>query len=122
MAIAVDTLHHFDSCMREDCNREGELLPGVDCILIYACARIATLSFRFFLRPHLISIHACARIAIGYWTHLGLGVAYFNSCMCEDCNERIRLAGAGNANILIHACARIATKQRSRRAELEQIF
>ena len=33
----------------------------------------------------------------------------FDSCMCEDCNERIRLAGAGNAYILIHACARIAT-------------
>ena len=91
-------------------------------ISIHACARIATLSFRFFLCLHLISIHACARIAIGYWTHLGLGVAYFNSCMCEDCNERIRLAGAGNAHILIHACARIATKQRSRRAELEQTF
>ena len=34
---------------------------------------------------------------------------YFDSCMREDCNERIRLAGAGNAHILIHACAKIAT-------------
>ena len=75
----------FDSCMREDCNREGELLPGVDCILI----------------------HACARIAIGYWTHLGLGVAYFNSCMCEDCNHG-EISEQPGISILIHACARIA--------------
>ena len=79
----------FDSCMREDCNVIDQDEASMVRISIHACARIATLSFRFFLCLHLISIHACARIAIGYWTHLGLGVAYFNSCMREDCNLQI---------------------------------
>ena len=78
-----------------------------------------------------ISIHACARIAtvIGdscrrsapFRFMYARGLQFilhdkdtneddFDSCMREDCNERIRLAGAGNAHILIHACARIATR------------
>ena len=33
---------------------------------------------------------------------------YFDSCMCEDCNEQ-RRQGRSHDYILIHACARIAT-------------
>ena len=65
----------FDSCMREDCNREGELLPGVDCILIHACARIAT-AFISLLSP---------------------STSDFDSCMCEDCNRILDTFGIGRS-------------------------
>ena len=72
----------FDSCMREDCNREGELLPGVNCILIHACARIATKHGVETAKYPLILIHACVRNAIA-------GAIY----------------AVGHSVILIHACA-----------------
>ena len=72
----------FDSCMRKDCNREGELLPGVDCILIHTCARIATKHGVETAKYPLILIHACVRNAIA-------GAIY----------------AVGHSVILIHACA-----------------
>ena len=63
---------------------------GTRPVLIHACAKIATSRRRRGGGQCVgVLIHACARIAIGYWTHLGLGVAYFNSCMREDCNLQI---------------------------------
>ena len=128
MAIAVDTLYHFDSCMREDCNREGELLPGVDCILIHACARIATYKSPKEQTEYDILIHACARIATAFdccqrgifvilihacariATRGLLGRGHpgdFDSCMREDCNS-FCTTKIPTRTILIHACARIA--------------
>ena len=96
----------FDSCMRKDCNREGELLPGVDCILIHACARIAT-AFDCCQRGiFVILIHACARIATRGLPGRG-HPGDFDSCMREDCNS-FCTTKIPTRTILIHACARIA--------------
>ena len=78
----------FDSCMREDCNRILDTFGIGRSVFQFMHAR----GLQFILHDK------------------DTNEDDFDSCMREDCNERIRLAGAGNAHILIHACARIATR------------
>ena len=108
------------------------VVPCPTYILIHACARIATNGFAHLVRRQLILIHVCARVTTWKFSrffvvaailiHTCLKIAtqdipkdcrgrcYFDSCMCEDCNEGPGVGGVGG--ILIHACARIATSIR----------
>ena len=74
------TLIYFDSCMREDCNTTAFLVM------------MTTRGFRFM---HVRGLQRAE--ATGALPRL-----YFDSCMCEDCNVI-------DQDVLIHACARIAT-------------
>ena len=86
--VATGRRLHFDSCMREDCNRILDTFGVGRSVFQFMHAR----GLQFILHDK------------------DTNEDDFDSCMREDCNERIRLAGAGNAHILIHACARIATR------------
>ena len=77
-------ISHFNSCMREDCNKAHDGLSLDLPILIHACARIATSGERKWLR----SFDSCMREDC----NIGLAAVYtarhnFNSCMREDCNN-----------------------------------
>ena len=83
-SAACSNLGHFNSCMREDCNKPRVSGGGASFISIHACAKIATDGGGAVSVADVVLIHACAKIATG--------------------------ASAGLwSSFLIHACARIAT-------------